>query len=77
LKKTLEVEFNDPEWVSKRLKEDGEVTGSSGFTFEAADLLKLPRSAAPVSQSTDSNSRRKKPAITGFRVGFWGTTTMC
>jgi hypothetical protein len=37
-----EVEFNDPEWVSKRLKDDGEVTVSSGFTFEPADLLKAP-----------------------------------
>ncbi len=35
-----EVEFNDPEWVSMRLKQDGEVTVSNGFTFEAADLLK-------------------------------------
>ena len=35
-----EVEFNDPEWVSTRLKQDGEVTVSNGFTFEAADLLK-------------------------------------
>jgi hypothetical protein len=50
-----EVEFNDPEWVSKRLKDDGEVTVSSGFTFEPADLLKaLPRSAAPGSRSSDS-----------------------
>ncbi len=37
-----EVEFNDPEWVPKRLKDDGEVTVSSGFTFEPADLLKAP-----------------------------------
>ena len=35
-----EVEFNDPVWVSKRLKQDGEVTVSCGFTFEDADLLK-------------------------------------
>jgi hypothetical protein len=37
-----EVEFNDPEWVSKRLEDDGEVTVSRGFTFERADLLKAP-----------------------------------
>ena len=38
-----EVEFNDPEWVSKRLKQDGldgEVNVCCGFTFQAADLLK-------------------------------------
>ncbi|WP_315805501.1 Shedu immune nuclease family protein [Bradyrhizobium sp. SZCCHNS3002] len=37
-----EVENNDPEWASKRLKDDGKVTVSNGFTFEAADLLKAP-----------------------------------
>ena len=37
-----EVENNDPEWVSKRLKDGGEVTVSNGFTFESADLLKAP-----------------------------------
>ena len=41
-----EVEFNDPEWVSKRLEDDGEVTVSNGFTFEAADLLKVPSKRA-------------------------------
>ena len=28
--------------ASKRLKDDGEVTVSNGFTFEPADLLKAP-----------------------------------
>src|SRR2546422_10075545 len=37
-----EVENNDPDWASERLKDDGEVTVSSGFTFEPADLLKAP-----------------------------------
>ncbi|QOZ32736.1 hypothetical protein [Bradyrhizobium sp. CCBAU 53421] len=37
-----EVENNDPEWASKRLKDGGEVTVSNGFTFESADLLKAP-----------------------------------
>ncbi|KRQ15782.1 Shedu immune nuclease family protein [Bradyrhizobium manausense] len=36
------VENNDPEWASRRLKDDGEVTVSSGFTFESADLLTAP-----------------------------------
>src|SRR5689334_22938281 len=37
-----EVENNDPEWASERLKDDGEVTVSNGFTFEPADLQKAP-----------------------------------
>jgi hypothetical protein len=37
-----EVENNDPEWASKRLKDDGEVTVSNGFTFKRADLLRPP-----------------------------------
>jgi hypothetical protein len=37
-----EVEFGDTQWVTKRLKEDGRITVSSGFTFEPADLLKAP-----------------------------------
>jgi hypothetical protein len=37
-----EVENNDPEWASERLKGDGQVTVSNGFTFEPADLLSPP-----------------------------------
>jgi Shedu protein SduA, C-terminal len=38
-----EVQNNDPEWASERLKDDGEVTVSNGFTFEPADLLNAPK----------------------------------
>lgn len=38
-----EVENNDPEWASERLKAEGEVTVSHGFTFEPADLRRAPR----------------------------------
>jgi hypothetical protein len=38
-----EVENNDPEWASERLKDDGQVTVSNGFTFEPGDLLKAPK----------------------------------
>jgi hypothetical protein len=37
-----EVENNDAEWASARLRDDGEVTVSNGFTFEPADLLNPP-----------------------------------
>ena len=42
-----EVENNDPHWASERLKDDGEVTISSGFTFEPADLLEAPTQTRP------------------------------
>lgn len=38
-----EVENNNPEWASERLKDDGKVTVSNGFTFEPGDLLKAPK----------------------------------
>jgi hypothetical protein len=37
-----EVENNDTNWVSEKLRVSGEVTVSHGFTFERADLLRPP-----------------------------------
>ncbi len=73
-----EVEFNDPEWVSKRLKqdgEDGEVTVSCGFTFEAADLLKYSSKRGADNSNVGCfgfASRQKTPAIIGFRAAIFG-----
>jgi hypothetical protein len=55
-----EVEFNDPEWVSKRLEDDGEVTVSNGFTFEAADLLKVPSKRATRGPRAKDGSRKRR-----------------
>ena len=58
-----EVEFNDPEWVSKRLEDDGEVTVSNGFTFEAADLLKVPSKRATRGPRAKERFAKKKDWI--------------
>jgi hypothetical protein len=72
-----EVEFNDPEWVSTRLKENGGVTVSSGFTFEVADLLKAPSKRGTGEPVYQFRFAEKKATITESQAGFWGATTTC